>query len=80
MADVIEEHKEYLASIEARDVGKPIGEATLQMELSASMYRYFAGVILSQDDTMVLRDGGSVSAVIREPLGVVGLHWGGRVL
>ena len=73
MADVMDENREYLASIEARDVGKPIGEATLQMQLSASMYRYFAAAILSQDETMVLHDGGSISAVIREPLGVVGL-------
>ena len=73
MADVMEQNKTYLASIEARDVGKPIGEATLQMELCASMYRYFAAAILSQDDTMVVHDGGSISAVLREPLGVVGL-------
>lgn len=73
MADVIEENKTYLASIEARDVGKPVGEATLQMELSASVYRYFAAAILSQDDTAVIHDGGSVSLILREPLGVVGL-------
>lgn len=73
MADVMEQNKEYLASIEARDVGKPIGEATLQMELCSSMYRYFAAAILSQDDTMVVHDNGSISAVLREPLGVVGL-------
>lgn len=73
MADVMEENADYLASIEARDVGKPIGEATMQMGLCASMYRYFAAAILSQDDTMVVHDGGSISAVLREPLGVVGL-------
>lgn len=73
MADVMEEHAGYLASIEARDVGKPIKEATLQMGLCVSMYRYFAAAILSQDDTMVVHDGGSISAVLREPLGVVGL-------
>ena len=69
MADVMEQNKAYLASIEARDVGKPIGEATMQMEMCASMYRYFAAAILSQDDTMVVHDGGSVSLVLREPLG-----------
>jgi acyl-CoA reductase-like NAD-dependent aldehyde dehydrogenase len=73
MADVMEQNADYLASIEARDVGKPIGEATMQMGLCVSMYRYFAAAILSQDDTMVCHDGGSISAVLREPLGVVGL-------
>lgn len=73
MADVMEANADYLASIEARDVGKPIGEATMQMGLCVSMYRYFAAAILSQDDTMVVHDNGSISAVLREPLGVVGL-------
>lgn len=73
MADVMEANADYLAAIEARDVGKPIGEATMQMGLCVSMYRYFAAAILSQDDTMVVHDGGSISAVLREPLGVVGL-------
>ncbi len=73
MADVMDANAPYLASIEAMDVGKPIGEATMQMGLCSSMYRYFAAAILSQDDTMVVHDGGSISAVLREPLGVVGL-------
>ncbi len=73
MADIMEENKDYLASIEAMDVGKPIGEAKLQMELCVSEYRYFAAAILSQDDTLVTHDNGSLSAVLREPLGVVGL-------
>lgn len=73
MADVMEQNADYLASIEARDVGKPIGEAAMQMGLCVSMYRYFAAAILAQDDTMVCHDGGSISAVLREPLGVVGL-------
>ena len=73
MADIIDDNKDYLASIEARDVGKPIGEATLQMGLCSSMYRYFAASILSQDEAMFVHDNGSISAILREPLGVVGL-------
>ncbi|MBB5265557.1 acyl-CoA reductase-like NAD-dependent aldehyde dehydrogenase [Catenibacillus scindens] len=73
MADVMESNKDYLASIEARDVGKPIEEAKLQMEMCISEYKYFAASILSQDDTLVTHDNGSMSAVLREPLGVVGI-------
>lgn len=73
MADVMEENIDYLASVEARDVGKPLGEARMQMELCISEYRYFASAIMSQDDTMVVHDSGSISVVLREPLGVVGL-------
>lgn len=73
MADVMEKNRDYLASVEAMDVGKPIGEAKMQMDLCISEYRYFAAAILSQDDTLVSHDSGSLSAVLREPLGVVGL-------
>ncbi|MDO5139331.1 MAG: aldehyde dehydrogenase family protein [Oscillospiraceae bacterium] len=73
MADALDQNRDYLASVEAMDVGKPIEEAKMQIELSASMYRYFAAAIFAQDDTMVLHDQGSISALIREPLGVVGL-------
>lgn len=73
MADVMEANRDYLASVEARDVGKPIEEAGLQMDLCVSEYRYFAAAIMSQDDTLVSHDNGSLSAVLREPLGVVGL-------
>ena len=73
MADLMDQNRQYLASVEARDVGKPIGEAAMQMEMCASMYRYFAAAIMSQDDTLVVHDGGSMSLVLREPLGVVGL-------
>ena len=66
MADAMDQNKDYLASVEARDVGKPINEARDQVELSASMYRYFAAAITAQDDVMVLHDQGSISALIRE--------------
>lgn len=73
MADVMEANRDHLAMVEAMDVGKPIGEAKMQMDLCVSEYRYFAAAILSQDDTLVSHDSGSLSAVLREPLGVVGL-------
>ena len=73
MADAMEENLDHLASVEAMDIGKPLMEAKDQMKLSASTYRYFASAIMAQDDTMVLHDQGSISCLIREPLGVVGL-------
>ena len=73
MADCMDANKERLGRIEAMDVGKPIGEAILQMGMCADMYRYFAAAILSKDDVLVCHEGGSMSAVVREPLGVVGL-------
>jgi len=73
MADIMDANASYLAEIEAKDIGKPIGEATMQMGLCSSMYRYFAACIIAEDEVLVSHDNGSLSAVIREPLGVVGL-------
>lgn len=50
-----------------------IKASMLHMELCASMYRYFAAAVIARDDTMVQHDNGSISVVLREPLGVVGL-------
>lgn len=73
MADVMENNLDYLAFVEAKDVGKPITEARMQMELCVAEYRYFASTIVSQDEAMIVHDNGSISAILREPLGVVGL-------
>lgn len=73
MADIMDANADYLAKIEALDVGKPIGEAKMQMGMCSSMYRYFAAAIISEDDVLVSHDNGSLSAVVREPLGIVGL-------
>ena len=73
MADIMDANASFLAEIEARDIGKPIGEATMQMGMCSSMYRYFAAAIISEDDVLVSHDNGSLSAVVREPLGVVSL-------
>lgn len=73
MADIMDENASYLAGIEARDVGKPIGEAEMQMGLCSAMYRYFAAAIIAEDEVLVSHDNGSLSAVVREPLGIVSL-------
>ena len=72
VADVLEEHGEELAQLEARNAGKPIADARGEMGMSAATFRYYAGAperLLG--DTIPV--AGGVDMTFREPLGVVGL-------
>jgi acyl-CoA reductase-like NAD-dependent aldehyde dehydrogenase len=72
LADLLEERREELALIEARNAGKPIGDARGEMEMVSDTFRYYAGAperLLG--DTIPVPGG--VNMTFREPLGVVGL-------
>ena len=72
VADILEEHGEELAQLEARNAGKPIADARGEMGMSAATFRYYAGAperLLG--DTIPV--AGGVDMTFREPLGVVGL-------
>lgn len=73
IADIIDENKERLATIESMDNGKPIRE-TLNVDVpqAADHFRYFASVIRSEEDQVKTLDGHLLSLVIKEPIGVVG--------
>ena len=73
IADIIDENKEYLATIEAMDNGKPIRETTgADIPLAADHFRYFAGVIRADEGTATILDENTLNIILREPLGVVG--------
>lgn len=73
IADVIDENMEHLAMVESMDNGKPIRETrTIDVPLSADHFRYFAGVIRSEEGSATAFDENTLSIVIREPIGVVG--------
>jgi betaine-aldehyde dehydrogenase len=72
LADAIEERAEDLAVLEARNAGKPIGDARGEMGMVVETFRYYAGAperLLG--DTIPV--AGGVDMTFREPLGVVGL-------
>ncbi|MGO3018546.1 MAG: aldehyde dehydrogenase family protein [Anaerococcus sp.] len=73
IADIIDENKQRLATIESMDNGKPIRE-TLNVDIpsAADHFRYFASVIRSEEDTVKTLNGHLLSMVIKEPIGVVG--------
>jgi acyl-CoA reductase-like NAD-dependent aldehyde dehydrogenase len=72
LADALEERAEDLARLEARNAGKPIGDARAEMEMVVETYRYYAGAPERLSGRTIPVAGG-IDMTFREPLGVVGL-------
>lgn len=73
IADAIDAKLDHLAMVETMDNGKPIRETTtVDVPLAADHFRYFAGVIRSEEGSAQVFDENTLSIVIQEPVGVVG--------
>ncbi|MFH2106623.1 MAG: aldehyde dehydrogenase family protein [Candidatus Micrarchaeota archaeon] len=73
LADAFEQNKEYFASLEAKDVGKPI-QYSLQCDFPFFIdnMRYFAGACRAMSANVAMNyDGGGINYVKKEPIGVV---------
>jgi len=83
VADRLEENLDLLAQAETWDNGKPIRETTnADIPLAIDHFRYFAGVLRSQEGTMSEIDADTVAYHYHEPLGVVGqiIPWNFSIL
>ncbi len=72
LADALEAEAAELATIEARNAGKPIGDARGEIAMVGACFRYYAGAperLLGR----TIPVAGGVDMTFREPLGVVGL-------
>jgi acyl-CoA reductase-like NAD-dependent aldehyde dehydrogenase len=72
LADALEARLEELAVLEARNAGKPIGDARGEMAMVVDTFRYYAGAperLLGE----TIPVAGGQAWTVREPLGVVGL-------
>jgi betaine-aldehyde dehydrogenase len=72
LADALETHAGDLATLEARNAGKPIGDARGEIAMVVECFRYYAGAperLLGR----TIPVAGGVDMTFREPLGVVGL-------
>jgi acyl-CoA reductase-like NAD-dependent aldehyde dehydrogenase len=72
LADALDAEREALAVLEARNAGKPIGDARGEIGMVVDTFRYYAGAgerLLG--DTIPV--AGGVAMTFREPLGVVAL-------
>jgi acyl-CoA reductase-like NAD-dependent aldehyde dehydrogenase len=72
VADAVADHRDELAQIEARNAGKPIGDARGEMDMVAETLGYYAGAPERLLGDSIPVSGGQAWTV-REPLGVVGL-------
>lgn len=73
VAQKIEDNLEYLAIVETIDNGKAIRETrAADLPLVVDHFRYFAGVIRSEEGTVSEHDDNTVSINLHEPIGVVG--------
>jgi acyl-CoA reductase-like NAD-dependent aldehyde dehydrogenase len=73
IADIIENNKEHLATVESMDNGKPIRETmNADVPRAAAHFRYFAACILADEGSSNILDGNKLSVVLKEPIGVVG--------
>ena len=72
LADALAAAQEELATLEARNAGKPIGDARGEMGMVVDPFRYYAGAPeRNLGDTIPV--AGGVAMTFREPLGVVAL-------
>lgn len=73
IADLIDENADRLAMVETLDNGKPLRETkTVDVPSSADHFRYFAGVIRSEEGTAKALDENTLTINLKEPIGVVG--------
>ena len=72
LANRLEEHVDELARLEARNAGKPIGDARGEMGMVVETFRYYAGAPERLTGKTIPVPGG-VDMTFREPLGVVAL-------
>lgn len=72
IANRIEAKADFFAELESLDNGKPIREtAGADVPLAIDHFRYFAGVIRSEEDTVKMLSDQTMSMILREPIGVI---------
>lgn len=72
-ADLVRAHAEELATLEARNVGKPIGDARWEAGHVADTLRYYAGAADKFFGQTIAVKKGGLDITLHDPLGVVGL-------
>lgn len=72
LAEAIREEKERLAEIETLDNGKPLSQATTDVEGCARYFEYYAGIADKIHGDSIPLTPEYVDYTIREPLGVTG--------
>ncbi|QVY62455.1 aldehyde dehydrogenase family protein [Cytobacillus gottheilii] len=72
VAEIIRENKEELAEIETLDVGKPIAQSAVDVEIAARYFEYYAGAADKILGETIPVEPGIINYTVREPIGIVG--------
>jgi acyl-CoA reductase-like NAD-dependent aldehyde dehydrogenase len=72
LADLIRDHADEIGAVESRDTGKPLAQATGEVNLGADFLTYFAGHAELPNGRTYPADDGYFVYSVREPYGVVG--------
>jgi len=73
LADLIKKNSEELASLESRNVGKPIGGARGEVIGASLVFDYYAGAANKVFGQTIPVSKPGLDLTLREPIGVVGL-------
>ena len=73
LAAIIRENMASLATIEARNAGKPMGDAEWEVGAAARVFEYFAGAIALQTGETLTNRADGIGMTFREPIGICGL-------
>ncbi|MGN6406504.1 5-carboxymethyl-2-hydroxymuconate semialdehyde dehydrogenase [Sinomonas sp.] len=73
IADAVEAQEDRLAELETFDTGLPITQARGQALRAAENFRFFADLIVAQQDNALKVPGSQLNYVNRKPIGVAGL-------
>ncbi len=71
-AEIIRENKTELAKLETLDVGKPLNQSEIDVEIAARYFEYYAGAADKILGETIPVEPGILNYTVREPLGVVG--------
>ena len=72
IADVLREHADELAMIDAADCGNPVHEMVSDATVAAAQIEFFAGLVTEMKGASIPMGPGVVNFSVREPRGVVG--------
>ncbi len=72
LAKLIRHNGDRLATLESRDVGKPISQARADVEATAKYFEYYASALVSLHGDTLPQAEGMVAFTRREPFGVTG--------
>jgi betaine-aldehyde dehydrogenase len=71
LADLVDEHEEELALLDAVDNGSPITYFRTDVKISTWQIRYFAGLVLEQKGETIPGEHNRLNYTVRQPYGVV---------